>query len=261
MKINNNADELFQFWKNSPFPSTKISTYFSAYAELFSKYRNKDCVFIETGVLGGGSLFMWRKWFGSKARIIGIDLNPEANRWKDHGFEIYIGDQGDPNFWMEILPKIGPFDILLDDGGHQSFQQIVTVTEAIKHATKNCIIAIEDTHTSFMHDFKSHGENSFLNYAKDATDLITIKGAKMYPKRINEPTNMESINFFKNIHSIQFFNSLVAFKIDFENTTEPAIIWNKKESTPSDFRYHGVNKATILWPDSYNYKHKTINGG
>ncbi len=258
--MNKNTQELFQCWSESPFPSTKLNTYFPAYAELFSKYRKKNCTFIETGVLGGGSLFMWRNWLGPKARIIGIDLNPEANKWKDHGFEIFIGDQGDPNFWMETLPQIGQFDVLLDDGGHQSFQQIVTLTEAIKHATKNCIVAIEDTHTSFMSDFKSHGENSFLNYAKDATDLITIKGAKIYPKRLSQPTNIEIIDLFKKTHSIQFFNSLVAFKIDPKNTLDPSIIWNKKDNTPSDFRYHGCSKATTLWPDAYDNDLRTIYG-
>lgn len=261
MTKDKNTIELLQFWKDSPYPSTKISTYFSAYAELFSKYRKINCTFIETGVLGGGSLFMWRNWLGPKARIIGIDLNPEAKRWKDHGFEIFIGDQGDPNFWIETLPQIGQFDVLLDDGGHQSFQQIVTATEAIKHATKKCIIAIEDTHTSFMNDFKSHGENTFLNYAKDSTDIMTIKGSKMYPNRFNQPTNTEIIKLFEKTHSIQFFNSLVAFKIDPENTIEPAVVWNKKESTPSDFRYHGANKATTMWPDPYKNDLKTIHGG
>ena len=55
---------------------------------IFSKYRNKEITFIEIGVLNGGSLFMWRDYFGPHARIIGIDLNPEIKVGKD-GFEIY----------------------------------------------------------------------------------------------------------------------------------------------------------------------------
>ena len=34
----------------------------------------------EIGILGGGSLFMW-KIFWSKRRIIGIDLNPNAKKY------------------------------------------------------------------------------------------------------------------------------------------------------------------------------------
>ena len=255
------ALELKQAWENSPYPSTKISTYFSAYAELFSKYRNTNCVFIETGVLGGGSLFMWREWLGPDARIIGIDLNPAANRWKDFGFEIYIGDQGDPEFWTNTLKEIGSFDVLLDDGGHQSFQQIVTTTEAIRHANNSCIIAVEDTHTSFMVDFKAHQENTFLNFAKASTDILTVKGAGMYPDRIKQPNNSEIFDLFKNIHSIQFFNSLVAFKIDPMLSFTPSAIWNKRESTPTDFRYYGLSKADTIWPDPFGKKLVTVFGG
>ena len=46
---------------------------------LFNKYVNKKLVFVEIGVLDGGSLIMWRKYFGNKARIIEY-LNPNAKK-------------------------------------------------------------------------------------------------------------------------------------------------------------------------------------
>lgn len=259
--MNNHTSDLFECWKNSPFPSMKLSTYFDTYGKLFSKYRNRKTTFIETGVLGGGALFMWRSWLGPEARIIGVDLNPSAERWREHGFEIHIGDQGDPKFWQDTLSRIGNFDVLLDDGGHQSFQQIVTLSEAIKHATNKCIIAIEDTHTSFMSDFKAHGENTFLNYAKDSTDVLTAKGASMYPDRMRAPINTEILDLFRNVQSIEFFNSLVAFKINSNNSKPPSAIWNKREGTPSDYRYNGENGATVLWPDPFASKEVRIDGG
>ena len=66
----------------SPHRSIKHTTYFQVYEQLFKPYRNKKITFVEVGVLDGGSLFMWRKFFGKKARIIGIDLNPEAKKWE-----------------------------------------------------------------------------------------------------------------------------------------------------------------------------------
>ena len=38
------------------------------------------------------------KVFGNKAKIIGIELNPDAKILEKHGFEIYIGDQANPSF-------------------------------------------------------------------------------------------------------------------------------------------------------------------
>ena len=89
----------YQAYIKSPHRSIKHNTYFKVYDELFLKFRNKKIVFVEIGVLGGGSLFMWRNFFGNKARIIGVDMNPNALKWKKYGFEIIIGSQSDENFW------------------------------------------------------------------------------------------------------------------------------------------------------------------
>lgn len=104
-------------FRASPFLSSKHTTYFPVYDRLFAPYRDRKITFVEIGVLSGGSLFMWRSFFGPNARIIGIDLNPDAVRWREHGFEIHIGSQSDPAFWRQFLNDIGPIDILLDDGG------------------------------------------------------------------------------------------------------------------------------------------------
>ena len=39
----------------------------------------------------GGSLLMWKKFFGDNARIIGVDLYPETKKLEKQGFEIFIG--------------------------------------------------------------------------------------------------------------------------------------------------------------------------
>ena len=100
-------NKLISSYKSAPHPSFKVTNYFPIYVDLFGHLVGTSCVFIETGVLHGGSLFMWRSWLGDQARIIGIDLNPGATRWREHGFEIYIGDQGSPSFWNESLSSIG----------------------------------------------------------------------------------------------------------------------------------------------------------
>ena len=255
------ALDLYEFWRNSPFPTTKINTYFYAYADLFSHLRNTNCVFLETGVLGGGSLFMWRKWLGPDARIIGIDLNPEAEKWRDYGFEIFIGDQGDPHFWKNTFNQIGKFDALLDDGGHQSFQQIVTLNEAVRFASNKCVIAIEDTHTSLMRDFQAHGQHSFLNYVKQCTDVLTARAHIMYPDRIKPIINAKIMEDLAKIYSIQFFGSLVAFKVDSEIAVNPTSSYNQRAPTPSDFRYQGVSEASVLWPDPFRNELVLVKGG
>ena len=76
----------------SKYYSTKWKNYFLIYDELLQKYVNKSITFVEIGILDGGSLRMWKSFFGSRARIIGIDLNPKAKKFAEKGIEIYIGD-------------------------------------------------------------------------------------------------------------------------------------------------------------------------
>jgi hypothetical protein len=94
-------------FNKSKYRSIKHSSYFRVYDQLFEKYVGKKFTFVEIGVLGGGSLFMWRNYFGPNARIIGVDLNPGAKKWESCGFEIFIGSQDDENFWNEFIKSVG----------------------------------------------------------------------------------------------------------------------------------------------------------
>ena len=257
-----NLAALIDSWKTSPYPTIKISTYFAAYAELFGHLRGTDCTFVETGILDGGSLFMWRQWLGPRARIVGIDLNPAATRWREHGFEIHIGDQGDPAFWRDTLARVGPFDALLDDGGHQYFQQIVTAHAAIGMASRACVVAVEDTATSFMRDFLVHGQDhTFLEYAKDATDLLVGRAFGTYPGRMPAAFNHQAVAHFSQVASIQFFSGLVAFKVDPAVCIPPALVRNRAANAATDFRYQGMDEATVDWPDVRQARAVRVRGG
>ncbi len=256
------ANELIRCYIDSPHPSYKVSHYFQIYAELFAHLRGTECTFIEAGVLNGGSLFMWRDWLGEKARIIGVDLNPEAKRWESDGFEIYIGDQGDPNFWQDVYAKVGRFDALLDDGGHQSFQQIVTLTEALKAAQGPCVIAIEDTITSFMSEFAAHRQHSFLAYAKASTDVLLAKTAHFYPKDFPTIRSPDIVAQFSSVYAVNFYTGMVAYRVNPALTQTPNLIWNRPPAdAASDFRYAGTDSARVQWPDPFTDQSVLVAGG
>ena len=223
-KINS---KVYESYLKSPHSSLKLSTYFNVYDQLLSKYRDKSIVFLEIGILDGGSLFMWRDFFGPQARIIGVDLNPEAKKWEEEGFEIFIGDQGSAEFWKNTLNTIGKLDIVLDDGGHTYEQQIMTTESVIPFINDGGVIIIEDCHTSYMKKF-GFKKLSFINYAKYLIDNIN----KRYVKFNNKTSE-------KRVWSIQFFESIVALHINFYATSIPSeVIFNQdKEVKAEDFRY------------------------
>ena len=122
--------EIYKFFKESKLHSSKSNTYFHIYDELFHKYRNKKITFVEIGVKWGGSLLMWKKFFGNESRIIGIDLYPETKKLEKYGFEIFIGDQSSEKFWKNFFLEVGKIDILLDDGENTNENQILTVNKS-----------------------------------------------------------------------------------------------------------------------------------
>ena len=83
---------------------------------IFQIIRGGKIIFVEIGVYNGGSLKIWKKFFGDNAKIIGIDINPECKKFEEPGIDIYIGNQSDPNFWYNFFQKVGNVDIILDDG-------------------------------------------------------------------------------------------------------------------------------------------------
>ena len=187
--------------------------------------------------MNGGSLFMWRDFFGSSARIIGVDFNPAAKKWVDSGFEIYIGNQADQNFWKDFFAEVGCIDVLLDDGGHTNSQQIITVHSAVPHIRDGGIIVVEDVHTSFMEYFGNPSRYSFINYAKRIIDRVN--------GRFPEISNLYN-NYSNSIYAVHFYESIVCFSIDARKCqmSEPTTN-NGLTSHAEDFRH--ADSGITIW--------------
>jgi hypothetical protein len=245
----------FQSFERSPYFSTKYRKYFSIYDKLFSDYRGQEITFIEIGILQGGGLFMWRDFFGPKARIIGIDLNPDAKCWEEHGFEIFIGDQSKPDFWLDFRKKVPNFDILLDDGGHTNLQQLVTLFEMSKMVNPEGLIVIEDTHTSYQKEFGNPSRYSFVNVSKRLIDNLNLQFENPSARKIVP----------NGVHSIEYFESIVAFKFSAAAKDVNSILNNDGIHLNSlDYRYanHGAVIRILQKVESalsFNYQEVGLN--
>lgn len=196
-------------YDRAPFLSIKHTTYFSVYDTLFSPFIGRAPTIVEIGVLGGGSLFMWRDFFGQDARIIGVDLNPDAIWLRDHGFEIHIGSQSDPSFWEDFFRNVGDVDIILDDGGHTFTQQIITASTVLDHIKNGGLLVVEDTHSSYMAEFGGPSRLSFISWAKNLVDGVNHRFSGLSEKHDSD----------HQVWSVQFFESIVAIFVDRQLTT------------------------------------------
>jgi cephalosporin hydroxylase len=237
------ATSIEQCFAEAPALCIKHDSYFQAYETLLAQYVGQPITFVEVGVFNGGSLHMWRRYFGEQARIIGVDLNPEARKWQAEGFEIFIGDQSNANFWRDFYQTVGAIDVLLDDGGHMNHQQLVTTEYALEHINDGGMLIVEDVHTSYMPGFNSKPEHSFVNFGKHIVDAVNSRfpdidtGANLYQDRV---------------WSVSFHESIVAFHIDRRRCFQSSWISNAGAATTNqDFRHEGMSFDSM--PDIEKY--------
>lgn len=146
---------------------------------------------------------MWKEYFGPKAIIYGIDINPKCKEFEEENVNILIGSQSDRNFLRQVKSRIPKVDILIDDGGHMMDQQIITYEELFDHVSDNGIYLIEDLHTSYWEDhgggYKHPG--SFIEYSKNFIDYINAYHSKS--------NSLPVSTFTKTVHSLHFYDSIL----------------------------------------------------
>lgn len=209
-----NSDRLINKWVH----------YFDVYHRHFERFRGRSVTVVEFGVSQGGSLQMWREYFGPHARIVGIDIDPRCREFAGPNTQIFIGDQEDRAFLRSVVDQVGPIDVLIDDGGHTMGQQIATFEECYQHLDPDGVFLVEDVHTSY---WKNYGggyrrEGSFMEYAKALTDKLNAWHSR-------EP-GLEVDDFTRSTKSMHFYDSIVVFERG--NVLEPHSERTGKASLP-----------------------------
>jgi hypothetical protein len=148
--------------------------YFDIYHNHFSRFRDMPITILEIGVYQGGSLQMWKNYFGTRAKIYGVDIDARCKELEEDQIKIIIGDQANRKFLRELGAEIGPIDILIDDGGHTMVQQIITFEEMYSFVNERGIYLVEDLHTSYWKEYGGgyKRKGSFIEYAKEFIDCI-----------------------------------------------------------------------------------------
>jgi 23S rRNA U2552 (ribose-2'-O)-methylase RlmE/FtsJ len=185
----------------------KWNHYFEIYDRHFSRFRGSDVHIVEFGVSHGGSMQMWKHYFGPHARIFGVDINPHCKQFEDEQVQILIGDQEDRIFLRELAKKIPRIDILIDDGGHTMQQQINTFEELFPCIDKNGIYLCEDLHTSYWSKFGGgyRATGTFIEYSKNFIDYI-------HAWHSSQTDLLRVTEFTKSVHSLHYYNSILVIE-------------------------------------------------
>lgn len=208
----NNTGNLINKWEH----------YFEAYDRHLSRFRGTDVHILEIGVRHGGSLQMWKDYFGNEARIFGVDVNPRSRELEEEQIQIFIGDQEDRSFLEQLRAAVPRVDILVDDGGHTMSQQITTFEDMFHHVAPDGVYICEDTHTSYWSTFGGgfRKPGTFMELSKGLVDDLHA-----HHKRGRDP-DFSVTQYTRAIESIHFYDSMVI--MEKAEVAEPELVYTGK---------------------------------
>ena len=159
---------------------------------------------LEIGVFHGGSLQMWKEYFGPGARIVGIDIDPRCRQFEEEQISVMIGDQADRGFLAEVRQRLPQIDIVIDDGGHTMQQQITSFEELYPHVQPRGIYLCEDIHTSFVPAYGGgyRREGTFLEYSKGLID-------RLHAWYSHEPERFAVDKLTRSTYALHFYDSVL----------------------------------------------------
>ena len=143
----------WQFEHNDGRMMDKWLHYFDIYERHLAPYRGRKITVLEIGVSHGGSLQMWRRYFGHRSTIVGVDIEPRVVELAERGIELHVGDQSDPAFLQHLADRYGRFDVVIDDGSHLPPHQIASITHLWPHLAEGGVYLVEDLHTNYWGGF------------------------------------------------------------------------------------------------------------
>lgn len=179
--------------------------YFEIYERHFRPFVGKKIKILEIGIWQGGSLKMWKEYFGDQAEIVGVDIEPRCKKFEEDRIKIYIGDQADSKFLSELIKSEGNFDIIIDDGGHFMHQQIVSFEDLYKALNNGGVYLCEDLHTNYWIRYNAGYKkpNTFIEYSKNLIDELHAY--------YSEVPELKVTDFTKNTTGIHFYDSVIVF--------------------------------------------------
>ena len=157
------------FYAHHGRPIVKWIHYLDIYERHFAPYRNTPVRMLEIGVFMGGSLDLWREYFGADASICGIDLDPECTNRVTPPNQVRIGSQADAKFLRSVVDELGPPNIILDDAAHIGRLQVASFDALFPLLQEGGLYVIEDLSTSYWHGIYEGG------YRRKGTGIEFIK--------------------------------------------------------------------------------------
>ncbi|MBM3805260.1 MAG: class I SAM-dependent methyltransferase [Actinobacteria bacterium] len=199
------------FFQHSGRVCDKWHHYLPVYDRLFGPFRSASkegapIRFLEIGVWRGGSLEIWRKFFGGSAVIHGIDRDESCAALNTSDLPVHIGSQTDQDFLANVVNQMEGLDIVLDDGSHRARDQRKTFDVLFPLLSDGGLYVIEDTHTSYWWSYGGgfRKPGTAIEMAKSLVDGMHSWYHRFPVKRkMWAKTDVNAVHFFDSIIAIE----------------------------------------------------------
>jgi glycosyltransferase involved in cell wall biosynthesis len=240
--------------------SDKWTLYLSEWDRLFTPYRNQGIRLLEIGIQNGGSLEIWAAFFSKAQKIVGCDIDQkcEVLRYDDERIAVVVADANSDEGEGKILLQAPTFDIIIDDGSHNSSDVVHSFTRYFPHLSEEGFYVIEDLHASYWGHFEGglNNPHSSMAFLKRLADIINHehwrnnKSREMLLAGFESEFNTKFDELvLEQIHSIEFINSLCIIKKSpsHKNTLGQRITVGTEEQVTSDWkRFNNTSAQDIL---------------
>lgn len=194
----------------------KWAHYFPVYTRHLDRFRGTAANVLEIGVYRGGGLDLWSHYLGPGANLVGLDVDEAAVRAVGGRFPVVLGDQADPEVLRAVHEQHGPFDVVIDDGGHTMAQQIVTAETMFPLLKDGGVLIVEDTHTSYWQTYGGGLSDpaSFVEWTKPRVDDLHSRHHVGIDRRSVWATELDGIHWYDSIvvldkkHRFRPFNEM-----------------------------------------------------
>ena len=218
--------------------------YGKSYHENFQHLLGKDKIqMLEIGVQSGGSTRVWSQYFGKKLNYTGVDLDARCVQFElpERGIHIEIGNQKNISFLEDLCKKFGPFDIIIDDGGHTT-DLIMTSLEILFLCMRDGgVYAVEDLHSMSM--WREHPTKKKLmfvdgkNFYQHLGDIMgrMVEYMRNYRFRYPNAFLAQTDKFISHLSKVNVYDSL-AF-LHYRETWKPITEFSRGKKFITGFNY------------------------
>ncbi|MCP9850228.1 class I SAM-dependent methyltransferase [Cyanobium sp. Morenito 9A2] len=187
--------------------SHKWHHYLEVYDLHLKRFRNTPVRILEIGVQTGGSLQLWRKYFGPTAVVFGVDIDPACQTFDDQDAKVRIGSQADASFLRSVVAEMGGLDIVVDDGSHVASDQQISFETLFPQLSNGGVYVCEDLQASYWDIFHNGGykrPGTFIELAKQLVDDIHEWYHDTPPEVVNNAASL--------IHAICFYEGMAVIE-------------------------------------------------